>query len=264
MMPNFALLYRSVGLVVATVAWIVISPTVMAETPRVAKEHPLDPAIRWAESSLEKMKQIKDYEAVTAKRERVGDKLQDLEYAYIRVRHEPFSVYMYLLSPADIRGCQMVYVEGRKDGKMLVNTGRGAAVTLAIKPDFPLAMKGSRYPITKVGIKNLAKMFAKQARQDKELASECDVKIRLGAKVNGRSTTMFQITHKQRIKARHLNHMVRIFFDDELKLPTRYEAYDFPDEEGGKPVLLEEYTFLDVKLNIGFPDKYLNIIEEER
>jgi len=40
----------------------------------------LDRAIRWAELSLEKMKQIKDYEAVMVKRERMGDKLRDYKY----------------------------------------------------------------------------------------------------------------------------------------------------------------------------------------
>jgi outer membrane lipoprotein-sorting protein len=56
--------------------------------------------------------------------------------------------------------------------------------------------------------------------------------------------------------------MARIYFDDELKIPIRYEAYDFPTQEGGKPVLLEEYTYLDVKVNNGFTDKDFEIFRK--
>ena len=48
--------------------------------------------------------------------------------------------------------------------------------------------------------------------------------------------------------------MARIFVDDKLQLPLRYSAYDWPDEEGGDLLLLEEYTYTDVKLNVGLTD----------
>jgi hypothetical protein len=37
-------------------------------------------------------------------------------------------------------------------------------------------------------------------------------------------------------------------------MPIRYEAYDWPAQQGGQPQLLEEYTYLDVKLNQGYSD----------
>ena len=42
--------------------------------------------------------------------------------------------------------------------------------------------------------------------------------------------------------------------DDELDLPIRHAAYDWPDEEGGKPVLLEEYTYVNLRLNADLTD----------
>jgi hypothetical protein len=193
-MTTFAFLFRSAGIASAAIAWMIGSPTVMAEMPLVVNEHSLDPAIRQAESSLDEIKRIKDYQTTMVKRERVGGKLGEYEYAYIRVRHEPFSVYMYLLAPANIRGCQVMYVEGRNDGKMLIRS-IGCGVTLAIKPDSPLAMTETRYPISTIGIENLAAAFAKRARRDKELPAECDVRFFDGTKVNRRSTTMIQVTH---------------------------------------------------------------------
>lgn len=103
------------------------------------------------------MKRIEDYQATMVKRERVGGKLRDLEYAFIKVRHEPFSVYMYFLGPTKTRGRQMMYVEGRNDGKMLIHEGHGHGCRVAvwITPSLP-------HPITTVGIKNLAAAFAKR------------------------------------------------------------------------------------------------------
>ena len=47
---------------------------------------------------------------------------------------------------------------------------------------------------------------------------------------------------------------VRVFVDAELHIPIRYEAHDWPATAGGEMVLLEEYTYLDVKINRGFTD----------
>ena len=48
--------------------------------------------------------------------------------------------------------------------------------------------------------------------------------------------------------------MARIYLDDQLNLPIRYEAYDWPDQPGDKPVLLEEYTYVNLKINQGLTD----------
>ena len=50
-------------------------------------------------------------------------------------------------------------------------------------------------------------------------------------------------------------HIARVFINDELKMPIRYESYDWPTEPGGEPELIEEYSYLDLKLNNGFTDK---------
>jgi hypothetical protein len=47
--------------------------------------------------------------------------------------------------------------------------------------------------------------------------------------------------------------------DDQLNLPTRYESYDWPRTPGGPPDLIEEYTFLDLKLNQGFSEHDFSI-----
>lgn len=54
-------------------------------------------------------------------------------------------------------------------------------------------------------------------------------------------------------------HIARVFIDDELRLPVRYEAHDWPDRQDGQSELLEEYTYINLKLNNGFVDNDFSI-----
>ena len=69
--------------------------------PAQANEHPLMPALRWAYSGLANVEKIQDYSATLAKRERIGGKLLDYEYMFLKLRQKPFSVYMYFLAPGE-------------------------------------------------------------------------------------------------------------------------------------------------------------------
>jgi hypothetical protein len=99
---------------------------------------------------------------------------------------------------------------------------------------------------------NLAKRLVEVAEHDKQFG-ECDVNFYPNAKVNGRICTCVQVSHP--VPRRNFRfHLARVFIDDELTIPIRYEAYDWPQEAGGQPVLLEEYTYMNVKTNNGFTD----------
>ena len=55
-------------------------------------------------------------------------------------------------------------------------------------------------------------------------------------------------------RGRSAVHIARIFVDDELKVPVRYAAWNWPKSPGGRPILIEEFTYLDLKLNVGLTD----------
>ena len=42
---------------------------------------------------------------------------------------------------------------------------------------------------------------------------------------------------------------------DARPVPIRYESYGWPEEQGGRPVLNETFTFQDLRLNVGFADE---------
>ena len=75
--------------------------------------HPLQPALELAQKGLAQLRTtIKDYSCTVVKRERIDGKLKDHEYLFAKVRHEPFSVYLYFLAPDDVKGQEVIWVEG--------------------------------------------------------------------------------------------------------------------------------------------------------
>ena len=52
-------------------------------------------------------------------------------------------------------------------------------------------------------------------------------------------------------------YLARVFMDEQFNVPIRYAAYDWPETAGGRPPVVEEYTYVDLKLNVGLtPDDF--------
>jgi hypothetical protein len=217
----------------------------------VPGEHPLMPAIRWALEGLPTIEGLQDYTAVLAKREQIDGELGDYEYLSVKIRHRPFSVYIRFLDPPALKGQEAVYVQGRNDGAIWAHRGPVLG-TLRLDPRGALAMRGHRYPITEIGMANLIRRLVEVARHDVQYG-ECEVKFLAGAKINDRPCTLLQVVHP--VPRREFRfYLARIFVDEELKLPVRYESYDWPLQPGGQPRLIEEYTYLNLKVNTGLTD----------
>jgi hypothetical protein len=223
-------------------------------------EHSMKPALRWAKELLPAIEALKDYSATFVKREQVDGKVGKRQSFFIKVRHKPFSVYVRGLAPAAIKGEQAIYVAGHNDGKMWAHPVglQGILVrALLVEPDGALAMQDQRYPITEIGILNMVKRMVAVAEQDIK-HDECEVRFFAEGKINDRVCTLFQALHPVSREFFRF-HLARIYVDDQLKIPIRYEAYAWPKEPGGPPVLLEEYNYLDLKLNNGFTDEDFSI-----
>ena len=235
-----------------SVAGNVVAANIAAGTPG---EHPLMPVLRWAQNGLENAKKIQDYSATVAKRERVKGKVGNYEYLFVKIRHKPFSVYLQYLDPPELKGRECVYVEGRNDGKMWAH-GVGwekTFGTVSLNPTGVWAMRGQLYPLTEIGILTMVRRLVDVGEHDSKFG-ECEVKYYRGAKVEDRVCTCIECIHPVP-RRDFLFHKAQIFVDDELDLPIRYASYDWPKAQGQKPELIEEYSYLNLKLNNGFGDE---------
>ncbi|MCA9258202.1 MAG: DUF1571 domain-containing protein [Planctomycetales bacterium] len=222
-------------------------------------EHPLMPALRVAKQGLAEIdSQIQDYQAILYKQERIDGELQGQEVAFVKVRHNPFSVYLYFLAPS--RGRECVYVEGPDGAKGELQARdcgwRRRIGTVSLHPDGRMAMKGQKYPIYKLGIRNLTSELIDVASQDIKYA-DCEVRTsttELGTKSGPkRPVTVIEVVHPT-ARTNFRFHKAQVFIDNELRVPIRYAAYLWPENPGEQPPLEEAYTYTNLKVNNGFTD----------
>jgi len=270
-------LTAAVVAILATAAWAQDSqrdranlsePVLRVASKAPTPKHPLDPALDLARSGLHNIRTtVHDYTCTLVKRERIDGKLMDYEYMFVKVRNRkiqnnqvvaPFSVYMYFLKPTEMKGREVMYVEGRNEDKMVAHEGGTAGKylpTVWIKPTGIIAMRNQRYPLTDLGIENLVLKLIERGELDIAAGRrECEVTFHENAKINGRKCTLLQVKNAQRSENLDF-HMAQIFIDDELNVPIRYVAYDFPAKVGDPLPVIEEYTYLNLKLNVGLSDK---------
>ena len=229
----------------------------VVQTP-VVQEHPLIPVIRWAEREKPNIAAVKDYTALMQKQENIGGEVQEAQVMEIKVRHEPFSVYIKFRYPAKLNGQQAIFVRGQNDDKLIAH-GVGlqkAFGTQKLDPTGMIAMQGNKYPITEMGILNLVDKLLEVGYRDTKYG-ECEVTYTEGVKIGGkdstRECTMIQVKHPEP-RTHFMFYVARVFVDRELNLPIRYESYDWARRKEESPKLIEAYTYLNLALNVGLTD----------
>lgn len=230
------------------------APAPSATTPSAGEQHPLISPLRMAQIALDRLNQTQDMSYVLHKRERHNGAMEPYHAISMKIRHEPFSVYLQFLAPEDAQGREAIYVAGRNGGNILAHgTGMQRFFgTVSLAPTSGMAMQGNRYPITRAGLKNIVLMLMEIGQREMQYGG-CQVQHYPQAMIDGRACRGIEVVHPQR-QAGLQYHATRIFFDEQLALPVRIELYDWPDRPGGAPVLDAEYTFSQIRLNNGFTD----------
>ena len=219
-----------------------------------ANEHPLMPVIRWAEKERPRLKEIKDYTALMTKQENINGVIQEAEVMEIKVRHEPLSFYVKFGYPKNKAGQEAIWVQGKNEGKLI---GHGVGFerkfgTNFLDPTSFIAMRGCKYPMMEMGLLNLVDKLLDVGYKDSKFG-ECEVKYYQGVKVGDRECTLIRVIHPVPRK-NFIFYIAQVFVDNELNLPIRYESYEWPKKEGDPPVLIEAYTYENLKLNVGLTD----------
>lgn len=227
--------------------------------------HSLDDGLNLARQALQHSHaNYIDYTAILVKRERVDGQLGDQENMFLKVRNRkvengvlitPFSVYLTFLSPASSKGREVIYVENRNNGSIIAHEGgfKGRLLpTVEIKPTGMLAMRGQRYPLTEIGVENLIVKLIERGETARQY-NDVQAQFNKNAHVKDRTCTVLQVT--QPTKRPDLEfYLAQVFIDDQLQIPIRYVAYDWPKPGNQKPEVIEEYTYLDLKVNVGLTD----------
>jgi hypothetical protein len=177
-------------------------------------------------SGRDRFSKIPGYTATLYKRERIGSSISDGKSLLLKVRHEPFSVYVKWLDGGDA-GKEVLYVDGTNDGQLLVRLGgfKGRLLpAFKIDPYGSRALSESRYPITHVGILALAD----------SLLAHRELEIQHGAvpRVHCEPDTICQ--------GRHCRFYV-IEFSDAQQSPDYRKSIQYMDREWNVPLQVENY-----------------------
>lgn len=221
--------------------------------------HPLDPVLELAEQIKQRIESdVVDYSATITKRERIRGKLNDEETMEAKIRQArpasqpptPFAVYLKFVEPSASAGREVIWVDGKNDGDLLSYQFR---IPVKIAPTGTIAMMGNKYSITELGILRMVEKLIEKGLRDRELG-DCRVEIFEHQEVDGRDCKLIQVTHPERDK-RFDFHIAQIYIDSQLNLPIRYAAYLWPEQPDSAPPLEEEYTYKNLKINVGLSDK---------
>lgn len=250
------------------IVWLAAPQVDLAETssreqPRIAKPKAsgdqagastatLDDALAIAEEARRTLRDIRDYTAHFAKTEMVSDEVvvQSME---VKVRHQPFSVYLHCVE-GQAQGREVIFVHGQNDDKLLGHESglKGLAGTLSLRPDDSLAMADCRYPITEMGIaKVLEKAVGVWEGQKQKDPDNADVQI-VDGHVGSTPCKVVQLTQRSRKPGMEYR-LDRVYFDKKSHLPIKAERYGWP-VKGEKSPLLEQYTYTNIKTNVGLTD----------
>ncbi len=245
----------SLGTQISTSAPITTAPVDETLSP---DQHPLDPLLDKAQGFLDRFhSEVQDYTATIVKRERIGGRLSDESQMIAKIRtaspNGGLACYLKFVSPASSKDREVIWVEGENDGKIISHEGGFKNwKRFELDPDGMLAMLGNRYPITQIGLKRLIEKLIEKGKEDRNIGP-CQVQTIPNQEIGARACTLYQIVHPDKDE-RYDFHIAQIFIDDELQIPLRYAAFSWPDTPESEPLLEEEYTYLDVQLNVGLTD----------
>jgi len=206
------------------------------------------PALELARASRDAMRKIPGYTCVFSKQEQLKKGTPTRHTMSLKLRREPFSVYLKYLDHA--AGREVIYVEGRNNGKLQVHEASGLTSllgTINLLPTSSEALKENKYPVTMIGMEKMLEPFIADWEESQKHA---DTKVvhYPQAKLGNLECTMYEVTHPQK-REQFKFHVSRVYFEKKTLMPVRAEQYAFPAKGGAEPQLVEEYTYGDVKLD---------------
>ena len=221
-------------------------------TTEAGPSHTLSPAFKVAVAGLEALAGVKDYEALFVRKELVNGSLVNSQIQ-VKLRHEPFSVYLKFIEPN--AGREVIYVSGKNDGKLLVHeTGIASLVgTLSLDPAGSMAMNGNRYPVTMIGLRTMTETVIEKWLQVKD---EKDIKVNVypNATIGDLSCKVVESILAKPVEGIPLQ-TCRLYLEKATGYPVRVQSLGFPAKAGDKQETVEDYFYSKLKTNVELTDK---------
>jgi hypothetical protein len=230
-------------------------PVVVAATGTATPAtSPLDEPLRLLGVAQKAFADVQDYSCVMIKRERIGGVIGPDNIVALKVRNQPFSVHMRWQEPKNLTGQEACYVEGRNEGKFRVKSAGALGLVGFVTLDLtdPRVMATSRHSINEAGLANLLDRLSTGWEAEKKLNAS---KVQIGQfEFAKRRCTRVDTSHSNGPGPDYAYYRSVVYFDNELHLPIRIENYDYPKQPGEAGEILEIYSYVNLRLNVGLAD----------
>lgn len=227
-------------------------PETLESAPAAPVPSSLDFAISLLEKAQARIHAVSDYSARFVQHEEVNGVLGDVNEIRLKIRHEPFSVYMGWIEPYE--GREVIYVDGHNDNRLLAHEGgwkRLLVPIVRLDPFGHQAMKTSRHPITEIGIAYLTDRLLEERMLEKSIPT-VEVTVSEESDRDGRVCWRFEHRHTAPDGTEYGKVVFHV--DKELGIPVACQTFDWPADDAIEGGLVESYFYGDLQLNAGLSD----------
>jgi hypothetical protein len=253
--------YFALALLVSATVATGANPPQATPTPKApaADTSPMDYPIRLITEARQSFQGVRDYSCLFVKRERLQGQLGQENLIDMRVRCQPFSVYLRWMGPANLVGQEACYVAGANNGQLRVHsTGLvGAIGFVSVAPTDPRVMQNNRHPITDAGIGHLIDIYGERWELERRLNKTI---VHVGEfQYNQKRCVRVELIRPENPGGQFYSYRTLMYFDKATHLPIRVESYDWPKPGGpAGGELFESYSYANLKINPGIPDAVFN------
>ncbi|HYV58217.1 MAG TPA: DUF1571 domain-containing protein [Candidatus Nitrosopolaris sp.] len=200
------------------------------------------------------VEQIRDYTCVFTRQERVRGELLPMETMLLKHRGPGVCVYMKWIEEPH-RGREIIYCEGKYDGRLRVHEGSGIAswMSLSLDPVGSLALRHARRPVTEAGVYNSARLIARGFEQVHGDGSGRLIGVNEMAVQDQPSLCALTVPSDVDATADERLSRTEICIDRERALPTSLRLWDVDRQ------LVGAYTYSDYHLNVGLGDQDFDV-----
>jgi Protein of unknown function (DUF1571) len=181
------------------------------------------------------------------KQERINGKLLPEQTYFLKIRHDPFAIYMKCLRP--VAGRELIYAVGHYDNQVIGHPpglARLLVPRLKVPPDHPVIMAESRHPVNEAGLANMIRKmihFRKMDLADPDSITILDRITGSDGRKWLRSTHIHPVMHPERPLGE-----TEVLYDPATRFPLRFTGYDRPTLGQKEKPLGERYSYDDLVL----------------
>jgi hypothetical protein len=204
------------------------------------------------------------YSAKLTKQEVVGGELLPEHVISMKCREEPFSVYLQWHTGDP--GREVLYNDGENNGRLIGHDGgwKARLPALSLKPESSLAMRDSRYPVTKAGLGGLIDIMLSVHENDLRINNYSKCTYQPHVQFDGRDCDAFTTEYKNAEVSPTYRKSITLI-DRERGLPISTQHYEWPQlgSQDDATTLVESYQFTEIDFQQHFSDADFSRDNEE-